>query len=148
MKSTKILIIGQAPPAVKQSVPYDTTLLYEMLEWVNITKEDAQNIFEFDAVCGEFPGWENGGHRIPTKLEMDYHWDNVLEEKIQYVDKVLILGNVARDYINSKPKTWSCNTEFLELIHPSRLNYNRIIQNKENITNKLKQFIWDSKEEI
>ena len=137
----KILIIGQAPPAVKQSVPYDTTLLYEMLEWVDITKEDAQNIFEFDAVYGEFPGWENGGHRIPTKLEMDYYWDNVLEEKIQCADKVLILGNVARDYINSKPRTWSCNLDFVYLIHPSKRNYSRIMESKTHIIKQLKKLL-------
>jgi len=142
MKSTKILIIGQAPPSVNQRVPYDTTMLYEMLEWVDITKEDAQNIFEFDAVYNKFPGWEDGKHRIPTKLEMEWYWEQELEEKVQLADKIILLGNVARDFINSKPKTWSCNTEFLELIHPSRLNYNRIIQDKENIIQKLKEFIY------
>ena len=34
----KILIIGQAPAAVKQEVPYDTTYLYTMLEWIGISK--------------------------------------------------------------------------------------------------------------
>lgn len=138
----KILIIGQAPPAVKQSVPYDTTMLYEILEWVGISKDSAQDLFEFDAVYNEFPGWENGKHRVPTKLEMEYHWDEVLETKVQLADKVILLGNVAKNFINSKPKTWSCNTEFLELIHPSRLNYNRIIQDKEKITQKLKEFLY------
>lgn len=149
MKSTKILIIGQAPPSVNQRVPYDTTMLYEILEWVDITKEDAQNIFEFDAVYNKFPGYgPNKEHLKPTQEQMDFYWEQELEEKVQLADKIILLGNVARDFINSKPKTWSCNTEFLELIHPSRLNYNRIIQNKENITNKLKQFIWNLKEEI
>ena len=149
MVKQKILIIGQAPPAASQRVPYDTTMLYEILEWVNITKEDAQNIFEFDAVYNKFPGYgPNKEHLKPTLEQMDFYWEQELEEKVQLADKIILLGNVARDFINSKPKTWSCNTEFLELIHPSRLNYNRIIQNKENITNKLKQFIWNLKEEI
>jgi uracil-DNA glycosylase len=140
---SKILIIGQAPPAVKQIVPYDTTMLYEILEWVDITKEEAQNIFEFDAVYNEFPGRDKltGSHLQPTQQQMDLYWDKVLETKVQLANKVILLGNVARNFINSKPKTWSCNTEFLELIHPSRLNYNRIIQNKEIITKQLKEFL-------
>ena len=142
MKSTKILIIGQAPPAVNQRVPYDTTMLYEMLSWVDITQDSAQNIFEFDAVYNKFPGYgPNKEHLKPTQQQMDEYWEQELEGKIQLADKVILLGNVARDFINSKSKTWSCNIEFLELIHPSRLNYNRIIQNKENITNKLKKFL-------
>ena len=40
--NNKILIIGQAPPAVKQTVPYDTTMLYEMFAWVDISKEQAK----------------------------------------------------------------------------------------------------------
>jgi len=137
--NTKILIIGQAPPAVKQTTPYDTTMLYEILDWVGITKEKAQDIFEFEAVYNKFPGRDPliGNHLKPTQEQMELYWEQELEEKIQLADKVILLGNVAKNFINSKPKTWSCNTEFLELIHPSRLNYNRIIQDKENITQKL-----------
>lgn len=140
----KILIIGQAPPAVSQRIPYDTTMLYEILEWVGITKEKAQDMFEFSAVYNKFPGRDplTGGHLKPTQEQMDLYWDEVLETKVQCSNKIILLGNVARDFINSKPKTWSCNTDFLELLHPSRLNYNRIMENKESITNKLKQFIY------
>lgn len=38
----KILIIGQAPPLQKQDVPYDTTMLYEWLSEIGISKEKAQ----------------------------------------------------------------------------------------------------------
>lgn len=149
MKFTKILIIGQAPPAVNQRVPYDTTMLYEMLSWVDITKEDAQNIFEFDAVYNKFPGYgPNKEHLKPTQQQMDEYWEQELEEKVQLADKIILLGNVSKDFINSKPKTWSSNKQFLELIHPSRLNYNRIMENKKSITNKLKEFIWNLKKEI
>jgi uracil-DNA glycosylase len=139
----KILIIGQAPPAINQRVPYDTTMLYEILSWIDITQDSAQNIFEFDAVYNKFPGRDplTGGHLKPKQEQMDLYWDEVLENKVQLADKVILLGNVAKDFIISKPKTWSSNKQFLELIHPSRLNYNRIIFNKENITNKLKEFL-------
>jgi uracil-DNA glycosylase len=73
---------------------------------------------------------------------MDLYWDEVLETKVQLADKVILLGNVARDFINSKPKTWSQNKQFLELIHPSRLNYKRIMDNKDKIIKDLKEFIF------
>lgn len=138
----KILIIGQAPPNKKQSVPYDTTMLYEILNWVGISKKDAQNIFDFEAVYDKFPGYnDDGGHIVPTKEQMDDYWDRVLEEKIQCSDKVWLLGNVAKNYFWSKPKTWSCNLDILETYHPSLRNYNRIMNNKKQLTKEIKQFL-------
>lgn len=133
----KILVIGQAPPYVNQTVPYDTTLLYTMLEWVGITKESAQDIFEFDAIYNKFPGFDSsGGHLKPSKEQMDLYWEE-LEVKIQGSNKVLVLGNIAKEYLDSKPKTWSCNLEFVYLIHPSKRNFSRIMENKRLITNEL-----------
>lgn len=138
----KILIIGQAPPAVKQIVPYDTTLLYEILYWVNISKEQAQEIFEFEAMVNTFPGRTENGHKAPDKHSMHRHYKYFLIPKIQQASKVILLGNVAKE---------NC-TEFgiyaikgagniLCLPHPSRRNYSLIMKNKDSITNKLKQFL-------
>lgn len=137
----KILIIGQAPPAVKQSVPYDTTLLYEMLSWVGITKEESQSIFEFEAVSNIFPGHSISGHNKPSVEQMGEHWEATLKNKVELAEKVWLLGNVARDYFYSKPKTWSCNLEILETVHPSKRNHSRIFLNKDKITAQLKNFI-------
>ena len=138
----KILIIGQAPPAVKQNIPYDTTLLYEMLSWVDITKEDAQDIFEFDAIYNKFPGFdEKGNHKIPTTQEMDEYWDDILEDKISKFKKVLILGNVARNYINNKQRNWPLDLEFIYLIHPSKRNFSKIYSNKKLITTELSKLL-------
>lgn len=139
---TKTLIIGQAPSAATQSLPYDTTLLYSWLEEVGISKEAAQDIFEFEAIYNKFPGFDaNGGHLKPTIEQMNEHWDEVLETKVQLADKIWVLGNVARDYINSKDKTWGCDTEWLYTIHPSKRNWNLYQQKKKSIINSIKDFL-------
>lgn len=138
----KILIIGQAPAFQPQDVPYSTTMLYDWLEEVGISKEQAQMFFHFEAIYNEFPGFDaNGGHLKPSKEQMDKHWNDTLESKIQLSDKVWVLGNVARDYIATKPKTWSCTTEWLYTMHPSKRNFYSFNQNKENILNNIKKFI-------
>lgn len=138
----KILIIGQAPPEKPQTVPYDSTMLYDWLQECGVSKEQAQYLFEFEAVYNKFPGRATtGGHLKPTREQMDEHWDKTLEDKVILADRVILLGNVARDYFWSKPKTWSCNLQVLELIHPSTLNFNLYQKNKTSILNKLKEFI-------
>ena len=137
----KILVIGQAPPAVKQELPYDSTMLYEMLSWVGVTKEKAQELFEFEAVFNEFPGYGESGHLKPSVDQMNQHWNETLETKVQIANKVLLLGNVARDYFYSKPKTWSCGLEIFELIHPSKRNFARIMNSKEHIVKTLNHLL-------
>ena len=78
------LIIGQALPAVKQEYPYDTTMLYDWLNEVGISKEEAQNIFEFDAVYDKFPVFDSkGGHLKPTKDQMEEYYERSLRDKIE-----------------------------------------------------------------
>jgi uracil-DNA glycosylase len=142
MNKSKILIIGQALPAVKQDYPYNTTMLYEILSWVGINMLQAQKIFAFDAVYNDFPGYDSkGNHRKPSQEQMEWYWKESLETKVQLADKVILLGNVSKDFFYSQPKTWDRNLKILELIHPSRLNYNRIINSKKEITEKLKIFL-------
>ena len=138
---SKILIIGQAPGIRNQKVPYDTTLLYEMLSWVGVTKEQAQTMFEFEAMSAEFPGKVKSSHKTPTQEEMHLHWGNVLEPKVILADKVWLLGKVASKYFHSLPKTWSCNLEIIETFHPSRRNYSKIMKQKEAITTLLSEFL-------
>lgn len=138
----KILIIGQAPALRKQTVPYDTTLLYTMLEWVGISKEQAQALFEFEALSNEFPGLSKpGNHAKPSKEAVQKHWSETLETKVHGADKVWLLGSFVSDYFHKLPKTWSCSLEILETYHPSRRNYSKIMAKKEEIINQLKDFI-------
>lgn len=140
MNINKTLIIGQAPPMQKQGVPYDTTMLYDWLAEVGITKEAAQDIFIFDAVYDKFPGFDAaGGHLKPTREQMDEYWKRSLELKVQLSKNIILLGNVARDYFYSKPKKYSCNTQVFELIHPSKRNIGLYQKNKESILSTLKK---------
>lgn len=137
----KILVIGQAPPAKVQKFPYDTTMLYYWLAECGIDMIDAQEMFEWEAIYDKFPGWnEVGGHNQPTKEQMAEHWP-VLEEKIQGVDKVWLLGNVAETYFNSKPKTWSCNLEVIKTMHPSMRNFGYYMRTKKELIDKIKNFL-------
>lgn len=138
----KILIIGQAPPAVKQLLPYDTTLLYEMLSWVGIDKNKAQELFEFEAMTDKFPGKTNNGHAKPSVIEMNHHYHFVLKQKIEDCKGVLILGNVPKEalqrfgaYVRYSDKP------MVKMIHPSRRNYSKIMAQKENIISQFNLLI-------
>ena len=134
----KILIIGQAPPAVKQEFPYDTTLLYEMLGWVGISKEQAQDMFEFEAMTDKFPGHGPNGHLKPTLKEMQHHLDTTLNRKIINSDKMIVLGNVAKEaLLTLTPYGMRKTDPVLFLIHPSKRNYSKIMAQKEQITEQL-----------
>lgn len=134
----KILIIGQAPPAVKQTVPYDTTMFYDWLEEIGISKEESLYIFEFEAVYNKFPGYDNNdNHLLPTKNQMEEYWDSTLKYKVEKCKYILCLGNCSKDFIKSK----NIDKPIEFLIHPSKRNYGIYIKNKELILNKLKNII-------
>lgn len=139
----KILIIGQAPPAVKQTVPYDTTMLYDMFSWVGISKEKAQELFDFEAISNKFPGFdEKGGHKKPSKEDCDLHWNTTLGAKVQQSKNIIVLGSPARDYFNERIKNFEQpQTTVHYIIHPSKRNYSKIMANKEHITEQLKMAI-------
>lgn len=139
----KILIIGQAPPAVTQQLPYDTTMLYDWLHECGISKDLARCMFTFESVYNKFTGYDDkGGHLIPTKDQMDAYWESDLELQVQSHNKIWVLGNVARNYLETKDKTWSCNTEFLYTIHPSKRNFSLYLKNKLSILANIKLFIY------
>lgn len=138
----KILIIGQAPPAVKQEYPYDTTLLYSMFEWIGVNKLEAQNLFEFEALVDKFPGRSlTGGHLSPKKSEMIEYYQKKLKTKILIANKIILLGNPARDFLQPTINSYSINGRYLFLPHPSKRNYNLIMINKKKIINLLKEFV-------
>lgn len=133
----KILVIGQAPPAVKQTIPYDTTMLYDWLKEVNVNKETALEIFTFDAVYDKFPGFNSkGGHNIPSIEQMEDYWERELKSKVINHDKIWIVGNVAFEFLNSKPELKGKTV--IKTIHPSKRNIDIYNKNKESILNKIK----------
>lgn len=139
----KILIIGQALPAVKQQVPYDTTMLYDWLIECGITKEKAQEMFVFDAVFGAFTGFDkNGGHLKPTKDQIQGHWINVLSEKFMKADKVWLVGNVAKEMLAEVVRLYP-DKKYHYSLHPSKRNLHKFRQQKEEFLINLKSFIWE-----
>ncbi len=138
----KILIIGQAPPAVKQEFPYDTTLLYDILGWVGISKEQAQEMFEFEAMTDKFPGHGANGHLKPSRSEIGRYYFAVLSDKISKAKKVIVLGNVAAEaLIDLEAFAEYPSQNHFYMIHPSKRNYSKIMAQKENLTKTLDKFI-------
>lgn len=138
----KILIIGQAPPEHPQELPYDTTLLYDMFSWVGINKIEAQHLFEFDALVDKFPGKDSkGNHLLPQKWDIEEYWEFTLKEKFNKADKILILGNIARSFIQRKFPIGIKDKQIIFLIHPSKRNRARINYQKHNIIKDLKKLI-------
>lgn len=138
--NTKILIIGQAPSNQAQKYPYDTTQLYDWLQEVGIGKEEAQGLFIFDAVYDKFPGFDSkGGHLKPTREQMDEYWERELGNKILTSSKILLLGNVARDYVHSRIE--GKNIEVYSLIHPSTRNIGLYNKTKDSVLSTLKNIL-------
>lgn len=147
MSTKKILIIGQAPPLQKQEYPYDTTMLYKWLEEVGITKEEAQDIFEFEAMTDLPPKVsENGSHIPPSQKEMKSYWKRVLEPKAANARKIILLGAVPRNFFKRDKffeRSDKNGFKVLSLIHPSTRNFKMYNDNKEKITTLLKEILND-----
>lgn len=113
-----------------------------MLEWVGISKEQAQGLFEFEAVSNVFPGSvKNRGHLRPTEEEMTKHWQTTLCRKVEEASGIWIMGRVASKFFygqfkSSPPSYFGHNV--IETIHPSRRNYSKIMAQKELITSLIK----------
>jgi uracil-DNA glycosylase len=138
----KILIIGQAPPAVKQTLPYDTTMLYDILSWVGIDKDRAQEMFQFDALVDKFPGFDSrGGHLKPSKDQICEYYSRSLRISIDMADKIILLGAPARGFLRPDLINYGIRGKYLYLPHPSRRNYNLIMGKKEEITTLLRSFL-------
>lgn len=144
MENKRILIIGQAPPAVKQELPYDTTMLYDWLREIGIGKEHALSLFDFDAVYnGEFLGFNpKGGHLKPTKQHMEAYWESTLASKTLGVEKIWIVGRVAEEFLKEKGIfVGMFGKEVITTIHPSKRNYSLYQRNKIPFLRSLVKFI-------
>lgn len=139
----KILIIGQAPPAVKQSLPYDTTMLYDWLQEIGVSKTQAQELFEFDAVYDLFPGYDtNGSHKKPTYLQFIEYYNRELGDKIKQAHKIWCVGNTAHEYIVHKLMKENIEKSILKTIHPSKRNIGLYNQTKTQLLKSINEFIY------
>lgn len=143
----KIILIGQAPPLQKQEYPYDSTLLYEWLGEIGISKIEAQDLFDFEAMTDKIPEVTKSGHKPPSNEEMEDYYNRVLKDKIKSSDKVILLGASPRNFFKKKEffKRYDKNgIKVLSLIHPSKRNYKMYNDNKELILKLLKEIIYDN----
>lgn len=145
MNTEKILIIGQAPPVQKQTLPYDTTMLYNWFHLIGVSKEQAVELFEFDAVYDKFPGFDaNKGHLKPTTAQMEEYWERALKKKVDKAPSILVLGSHARDFL----KTKNIQGKYIVYtIHPSTRNYGLYANDSVNILNSLKSLLPSSSHE-
>lgn len=139
--SNKILIIGQAPPAQAQKVPYDTTMLYDWLALAGskISKDNALEKCSFFAVCDVFTGFGSGGHQPPTLAQMQECYIRYLEHQIAQHHKIWVVGAVAKKFLSDKLH----GKIVLHTIHPSKRCYFQFMQNKEAIINSIANFLGD-----
>ena len=133
-----ILLIGQAPPSQKQEVPFDTTMLYDWLLELNVSKQSAQEMIEFDSVFNRFPGFQGNGHAVPTQEQMDEHWSS-LKEKVKKYNKIWIVGKVALDYLKDKEEMKG--KIIINTIHPSFRNKSIYLNNKKSILEKIETIL-------
>ena len=129
----KILVIGQAPPAQKQEVPYDTTQLYNWLSELGVSKSEAQDMFEWSAVYDKFPGYDKGSHAVPTWYEMEDYWETKLKYKVEDAQQIWILGRVAKNFLSSRPTSYFEGKQVITTIHPSKRNLSYYRKNKQEI---------------
>jgi uracil-DNA glycosylase len=134
----KIVIIGQALPAKEQTLPYDSTMLYDWLAECGVCKQQAQEMFIFTSIGGELRGVKNGSHLLPLKQQKDTQYTDVVLPLILENKKCILLGNVAQEYVLDRKLK---GIQYLSLLHPSKRNYHRYTQNKIQILKELSDFI-------
>lgn len=142
----KVLVIGQAPPLVKQEYPYDTTQLYDWLLEVGISKDKAQDFFEFEAMTDKLPKTDSNGHKPPGQKEQRDYYNRVLKEKIEKSKKIILLGRTSMKFFKKDEffkRYDNKGYKVLTLIHPSKRNITLYRNNKEKIINLLKDFIYE-----
>jgi len=139
----KILIIWQAPALKKQIFPYDTTMLYNWFEKIWLSKEEAVEFCDFEAMTNKKPKiWKNWWHLAPWKKEMTEYYNSVLKEKIKNSDKILLLWKCPikffwfEDFFIVEVKKWKT---FFTLIHPSKRNILLYRNNKYKILEMLRR---------
>lgn len=132
----KILLIGQAPPIKPQDIPYDSTMLYDWLKEIGVSKEEAQLIFEFEAMTDKIPKVVKGNQKPPSIFEMKDYYHRVLLDKIYNSDIVILLGKSPMKFFDQDEFFVDIMTgkkRFFTMIHPSKRNITLYRNNKEKV---------------
>ena len=138
----KVLIIGQAPPAVTQSVPYDTTMLFDWFKHAGlpVTKENAHEYCMFTAVYDVFPGSNSSGHTKPSENQMNDAYERYLKKLIESHDNILVLGKVAEEFLTNLNAFRDKNVEYT--MHPSKRNTSLYNKNSVKVLKQLQNIFY------
>lgn len=140
----KILLIGQAPPIKKQAIPYDSTMLYSWLDEVGVSVEQAQNIFEFEAMTDKVPELVNGNQKPPSKMEMQHYYNTVLIHKMLVADVIILMGKTPINFFGYDDFFLQIKSEkrtIFTMIHPSKRNITLFRKNREIIIHSFTEAI-------
>lgn len=107
-KNSKIVIIGQAPGSIvhRTGIPWDDKSGENLRSWMGITVEDFYNPDKIAIVPMGFcyPGKGKSGD-LPPRKECAPLWHNLLLEKLENVQLVLLIGMYAQNYyLGKEPK--------------------------------------------
>lgn len=84
------LFIGQAPPRIKDEIPFGRTQLYRWLATVGISQEEALRDFAYTALVPVFPGMKGRSHRPPNADEILAHRSELLRRVAEWQPRVIV----------------------------------------------------------
>ena len=132
---SKIAIIGQAPGRIVHQTgkPWDDKSGIRLREWMKVSEDDFYNPSNFAIVPMGFcyPGKGKSGD-LPPRKECAPQWHNILLDKMNHIELILLIGSYAQTYYlkDSKKRTLTDTVEsyneylptFFPLPHPSPRN--------------------------
>ena len=103
--SKEILFIGQALPEKPAKYPFARSRLYKWLESIEISKEKALEISEFNAILDYFPGKLGKADRTPSWKDIEHNRER-LYSLIEQINPLIIvaIGKVATQAILNHQK--------------------------------------------
>lgn len=132
---SKIAIIGQAPGRIvhKTGIPWDDKSGERLREWMGVSTNEFYNsdLFALIPMGFCYPGKGKSGD-LPPRPECAPKWHELLLDKLNELDLVVLVGNYAQQYyLNERVKRTLTETvknyqeylpQYIPLPHPSPRN--------------------------
>lgn len=94
----RAIFIGQAMPRYK-SHPHDWPTLNKWLYSVGISDDEIRKHFIYSALVNYFPGIKDGGHRIPTSVEISIERKRLAKELAKHSSEIIVpIGKLSISY--------------------------------------------------
>ncbi len=104
-KKSKIIIIGQAPGTKVHlsGIPWDDASGRQLRKWLNVSDEQFydESIFGIVPMGFCYPGKGKSGD-LPPRKECAPQWHNLLFDKMNNIELVLLIGMYAQNYYLKK----------------------------------------------